>query len=153
MELPGRFTIEVLLKPFRSQGGYAAIVGNHHDLHGTRGFVIQQAGNEGNMYSFGYGTGASWVSSEKFVLVPDRWHYLVGTVDDRTLTVFVDGLDVASRGVSEPIRNSDLSVSLGNWWAGDRRFNGIISEARILNNTIDQNEVQRTVSAIRVTLR
>lgn len=62
----------------------------------------------------------------------NQWHYVVGTFDGTTASLWVDGGSPASVSAATPIWPSQ-NMFLGNRADGQRAFNGLIDEVRVSN--------------------
>lgn len=132
------FSIEILVRPNKEQVPYAAILGNHPGKDYFEGFVIQQNSVNQNEYTFGFGNGKNWLPNIKFNLTENRLNHLLIDVRQNTTSIHVNGKFAGSVNTIESIKNSDMPLYIGNWVGGDRPFNGVVNEIRIING--DQND-------------
>jgi hypothetical protein len=130
------FFMEILVRPYKGQVAYAAILGNHPGK-GYEGFVIQQNSVNQNEYAFGFGNGKEWLPNIKFNLTENKLNNLSINVKKNQTSVHIDGKFIGSVDTIESIENSDMPLYIGNWVGGDRPFNGSIEEIKIING--DQN--------------
>lgn len=72
------------------------------------------------------------------------WHSIVGTFDNGTLKLYVDGeLDKTLTGVATPNYPTSTNFSIGRWTGGvSQYFNGSISDTRIYDRTLSLKEIQ-----------
>jgi hypothetical protein len=130
--LPDRFCIEMVVKPFANQKNFACLMSSHDK---PNGFVIEQAGDIANNYYFGFAA-TEWEASSHFVLNANVWNYLVVNFDAETsdkLTIYVNGQLAAERDLPKLDGLQADKLFIGNWYWGDRKFNGIIQEVAIRN--------------------
>lgn len=83
------------------------------------------------------------------------WHYLAGTFDGSTATLYVDGKSVATASCPNftPATSSDdLSIGypVGSGWSGVDAFSGIIDEVRISNTARSSSEIQDSYNKVNV---
>lgn len=141
ISLGSEFTLEILVKPDYLQVPYSAIIGNHPGFKNFQGFVIQQNPQEENMYSFGFGNGATWSTPLNFKLEPQKMNYLAITFVNGNVKIFVNGNKVIENNTNFSISNSDLPLTIGNWINRDREFNGLIDEIIISDRALSQNQI------------
>lgn len=142
ISLGGDFTLEVIVKPSTGQSPYAHIMGNHPGYNYFEGFALQQDGDSQNVYIFGYGNGKQWLPSVRFELTPEKWNYLAIVVEESMIKVFRNATLIASTDATDFIKNSGMPVQVGNWINGDRPFNGLIYEVRLLENPLSEKEIR-----------
>jgi hypothetical protein len=139
--LKGDFTVEVIVKPAKLQGTHAHIIGNHEHKP-FEGFVIQQEGDNQNVYTFEYGNGKKWLPGVRFKLAPEMWSYLAIVVKRNMIEVFRNGSLLVSTGATDSIKSSEMPVQVGNWANRDRPFKGYIYEVRILNSALLEDHIR-----------
>lgn len=79
----------------------------------------------------------------KFSLVPNEWSYITVVFNKGKTNIYIDGqlfLETSELSL-EHFENSRLPLSIGNWMNMDRGFNGIISEVRISNSVLLDQEI------------
>jgi len=126
------YSIEILIQPYEEQVAYAAILGNHPG-NGCEGFVIQQNDLNQNEYMFVFGNGTVWFPNIKFNLIKNKLNDLLIRVRQDQTTIYLDGKFIDSINTTESMKNTDMPLYIGNWIGGDRPFNGIIKEIKIIN--------------------
>jgi hypothetical protein len=77
----------------------------------------------------------------------DQWHYLVGTWDGETISLYIDGeLDTSGNCAGELQKNNKslhIGSRLGGLEAEPRALNGIVDEVRIYNRALTQDEIKK----------
>jgi hypothetical protein len=80
--------------------------------------------------------------SDPTAITLNVWQHVAVTLDNGTLTFFVDGLNRGvSTGVPTPIARTD-SIFIGARIDGRRNFDGGIDEVQIWNRALTQPEIQ-----------
>ncbi len=153
LALNDNFTIEAVIKPSKNQSANANIMGNHPGYNNFEGFVIQQDGQNQNVYGFGFGNGQSWLPGVNFQLNAEEWNYLTINVDKSLVKIFHNGLPVASVDAQGTMKNSTMPFFIGNWGSNDRPFNGLINEVRISNGTLSEKAILANWQRIREKVR
>ncbi len=75
-------------------------------------------------------------------LAANTWTHLAATYDGTTLLLYVNGVQVASRAVSDSITSSTQALQIGGDAAYGQYFTGIIDEVRVYNLAITAAEIQ-----------
>lgn len=141
ISLSENFSIEVLIKPYANQPPYASIISNHPGYNYFEGFTIQQDGGSLNDYSFIFGSGKAWEPGVRFHLNELEWNFLVTVKSEDKICAYVNGQLVASSNVTNPLKNSDMRLYIGNWDEHDRNFRGLIKEAAISKIVLNKEEI------------
>src|SRR5262249_39743448 len=86
-------------------------------------------------------------ASSQLKLNDGLWHHVVGTWDERVISIYTDGI-LRGSGTNDsfgPILNTTYPVRIGSDArlpvGGDRFFNGLIDEPRIYNRALSANEI------------
>ncbi|MCX7049731.1 MAG: glycosyltransferase family 39 protein [Candidatus Sumerlaeota bacterium] len=154
LTLPGAFAVEALLKPADQQRTYSDILGNHPGLNSEcQGFVIQQDGGKTNQYKFMYGDGKGWAPGVVFRLPEEQWSYLAVTVRDKTIRVYINGVQAAERIETLGMENSRRPLWIGDWYQGGRMYNGWIREVRISSVCPAPDEIAKNWLAVKDLLK
>lgn len=100
------------------------------------------------------------VTSETPV-VDNKWHYIVGTYDGRTLQLYIDGkLDIEKKlkdpcedkdkwNQAAPIKHNDVDIMIGRLAVPEPNpyehafFDGLIDEVRLYNRVLSAQEIQQ----------
>ena len=75
-------------------------------------------------------------------LAANTWTHLAATYDGTTLLLYVNGAQVASRGVSDSITSSTQALQIGGDAVYGQYFKGIIDEVRVYNLALTAAEIQ-----------
>lgn len=137
------FTISLWVYAGTTQATYADIFDNNHS--GNQNFVCQQNADNVNQYVFGVNNAAGNISATgTIILTPKTWTHLTFTFtpNDR-LVAYVNGI-MHSQGALASGKNilySSQNLRLGRWGGGGRNWNGKMSDFRIYNRVLTQNEI------------
>lgn len=129
--LDDTFVVECWVKPAETQNHFADIFGNH--LGGGRGFVVQQAGNETNMFTGSIGTGnENWVLTEKVALKAGQWQRIALARTPTHIQLYLNG-EIKSSVISrDPVQDTELNFRVGlGITIIERCFNGAIDDLRV----------------------
>jgi len=81
----------------------------------------------------------------------NNWYHLAGTYDGRAITIFVNGLPVASQNASGRLHidQSDLYIGKGDptSFSSGEYFHGVLDEVRIWNVARSQEQIQAAMNA------
>ena len=129
--LDDMFAVECWVRPGKTQRHYADIFGNH--LGGGRGFVVQQAGNETNVFTGSYGIGnENWVLTDKVDLPADQWHRIALVRTPTHIQFFIKGELKTSVSSRDKVLDTDLNFRVGLGISIiERCFNGAIDDLRV----------------------
>ncbi|MEL6635091.1 MAG: LamG-like jellyroll fold domain-containing protein [Bacteroidota bacterium] len=129
------FTIEawILAEEWRDAIWQGSIV-NKDNQSPDRGYAFR-CGQNGSL-SFVMAVDNVW--QEAFtgpIMNTNQWHHVAVTVDQGTITLYIDGQEVANHSYSgTPTAASDMPVNIGaSPGFGGREFDGVIDEVRIWN--------------------
>lgn len=153
LSLNADFSIEIVVKPLYNQVAYAGIIGNHPGYNYYEGFVVQQDGNNQNVYTFGYGNGKEWAPGVRFKLTEGEWAYVAIIVENSNIKVYKNGILIISAKTRGSIANSTMPICIGNWINNDRPFNGLVDEVRILSHVLSDEEVKVNCSILQERLK
>ena len=129
--LGDRFVVECWVRPGKTQRHYADIFGNH--LGGGRGFVVQQSGNETNVFTGSIGIGnENWVLTDKVELPADNWHRIALVRTPTHIQFFRNGELKASAPSNDKVLKTELNFRVGlGITIIERCFNGAIDDLRV----------------------
>lgn len=141
---PG-FTAEFWMKGIHNQpDGDATVFEKSHG--GNAGWAFQMNAATGIM-RLAMGNGSTFVEITATGDVLDGvFHHVAGTWDGTTLRLYVDAVLKSSAGITTPAPNSG-TLNIGYWWAGSRRFRGVIDEASLYDRALSLAELQSIVTA------
>lgn len=125
-------------KPAASQVQYATIVSCH-----SNGFTIEQNSTNTNQYSFAFSYGAgTFRATSYFTLTANVWSHVACTWNGSTLTVYVNGVSVATGSGGGPIYYDSTDVMLGRWASGGGRFwSGCLEQFGIYRKALTAGEI------------
>ncbi|MHB1463264.1 MAG: LamG-like jellyroll fold domain-containing protein [Armatimonadota bacterium] len=73
-----------------------------------------------------------------------KWVYLAVTYDNRTIRIYIDGVESASLERGGPVKGNDLNLCIGNFDPGHRAFfQGKIDEVKLYNRALSPAELRR----------
>jgi hypothetical protein len=79
-----------------------------------------------------------------------RWHFITGTYDGTTATLYIDGKSAASRAGTNELNNTTSNLTVGVYNDGlTGPFNGFIDDARIYNRALSATDVRQLYNASR----
>ncbi len=125
--------------------------------------AVPAAGQEARLFGKGYETYTlsyyrdgyvyfyinSGANHVKHPVPTGQYAHVVGTYDGRTLRLYVDGKEVASRDCNEPIQQNDRPLALGgalghaSGGSLDFSFAGAVDEARIYDHALPAAEIEQ----------
>jgi hypothetical protein len=140
-------TVELLLQPAEAQVANAAVIGNHPGA-GVEGFVLMA--ESPGVYVLLAGDGQNWHRLLDFPLEANAWSHLALVRQGTTIRVYVNGrLAATSAATGGTIKDSPLSLHVGNWYRGDRPFHGRIKEVKVLNRALAPSEIFQRADCLR----
>ena len=113
-----------------------------------RGFAFR-CGDNGSL-SFVMAADNAW--NEVFtgpVMNANQWHHVAVVIDAGTMTLYIDGQEIASNSYSgTPSPSADMPINIGaSPGFGGRNFHGNIDEVRIWNDARTQTEIADNITA------
>jgi cyanobactin cluster PatC/TenC/TruC protein len=91
----------------------------------------------------------NYLSSKANSLKLNQWHHIAGTYDGQEMRVYIDGVEKASKAISNSIINydpeNDLSIGMYNDNNETYHFKGKIAEVRIWKVARTQQEIQQNM--------
>lgn len=141
------FSIEMWVKPNNGQILYANIIDNWHNTSPLRSWVLEDL-NTGNIFQW-YSADFPAGTNILFELVPDTWQHIVITRDaNRVTRGYLNRSLVGSVSSSSDIPYDGTEhLRIGNWYDGNRAFNGTIDEVTIYNRSLSETEIASLYSA------
>ncbi|NEO36537.1 MAG: LamG domain-containing protein [Moorea sp. SIOASIH] len=103
-------------------------------------YVMHPILGEKSIQFFIYSNGWQYVKSTQ----PDinQWHHYAGTFDGKTLKLYIDGVEVASKNIAGVINEDTGVLCLGRDDGPSQYLNGQIAEVRIWNKARSAEEIQ-----------
>ena len=132
LDLGNAFAVECWVRPGPEQARFADIFGNH--LGGnSRGFVMQQKGDQTNQFTASFGIGGdAWVISKPIILTAGKWQHVAMVRTPSKLQLFLDGKLGAEVASPSAVRSSELAFRVGLGITLIKRcFRGDIDELRV----------------------
>jgi hypothetical protein len=100
------------------------------------------------------GPGNWWTPTNVPTLSLGQWYYLAATYNGNVETLYVDGVQVASRAATGAIPTGAAQVALGGvgYGGGSYLFNGTLDNVRVTNRALSTAEIAANYNAGRVFL-
>jgi hypothetical protein len=76
----------------------------------------------------------------------DEWHYVAGTWDGTTISIYINGELEASGKCEGELKASNQSVHIGSRLAGERFLTGTVDEVRIYSRALTQEEIKKDMN-------
>ena len=103
-------------------------------------------------FSMTVGGVSHWVIAKDLWYGYGTWHHLAGTYDGSTITLYLDGTDVASKSVSGTISTYDTVLQIGAYPNLSKTstycFKGIIDEVRIWDIALTEDQLGSVIVAM-----
>ena len=141
------FSVEMWVKPNNGQIQYANIIDNYHYSSPLRSWVLEDL-NTGNIFQW-YSADFPAGTNILFELVPDTWQHIVITRDaNRVTRGYLNRSLVGTVTTSVDIPyDGTQHLRIGNWYGGNRAFNGTIDEVTIYNRALSEAEIAALYNA------
>jgi hypothetical protein len=140
------FTLEIVLRPDRSEGGFEQFAGWHRG--GMDGALF--FGREGERLHLNYPSESGRVRETwPVVLEPERWHHLAFVKDPPGVLVYLDGRQAiaAAPAVAEfPAQFYHLTI--GNENSRSAAFSGDVSFFRLYRSALTARQIQARAASI-----
>ena len=107
------------------------------------GLVIRKWNDESNEAAsiyFNIGDGVNSDSLHTVDLPINNWYFLVGTYNNGTMTFYLNGVNISSKGTSVKPFIIASPVVIGTWY---NHFKGIIDEVRIYSEAFSIMEIEK----------
>jgi hypothetical protein len=129
-------------------GTIQSLIDNNHSSSPTQGFILQDRPDLGKSLSF-----TSVITSNgavsTFQVGDGTWHHIVGTNDQITSKLYIDG-SLNAQAFESGLGIVQPNISIGYWQFGSGRFlNGNISQVSIYNRALTAAEIQQNFNALR----
>ena len=129
-------------------GTIQSLIDNNHSSSPTQGFILQDRPDLGKSLSF-----TSVITSNgavsTFQVGDGTWHHIVGTNDQITSKLYIDG-SLNAQAFESGLGIVQPNISIGYWQFGSGRFlNGNISQVSIYNRALTAQEIQQNFNALR----
>jgi len=136
------FTFEAIVKPASTAANSVIIA------KGDKQCALKTQSTGGGLEFFVYSGGWNAVSA----LLPSNWvgnwHQVAGTYDKGVLSLYVDGVQLATKTIADGIASSSQPLGIGYDAENGRRFDGEIAIGRVYNKALTAAQLngQRTSS-------
>src|SRR6266513_5324897 len=137
---PGAFSIAVWVNPKVAASGFHAVVVKNYTYF-LYASVSGYCGNGGVLAGF-----ANTAVCTATPLAANTWTHLAVTYDGTTLSLFRNGVLVASRAASGAAPSSTGTLQIGASQFGEY-FNGLIDEVRIYDRALSASDIQALLGA------
>jgi len=130
---PTQFTIEVWANYHALTGG-GYILSTEGWSPTNHGFSLRLAGSNTN-FNFSIGDGSGWPGIDSSTpITTDTWYHLAATYSGTEITLYINGVQNATKTITVPMAASTEKITLGDSpaWPG-RGFDGQMSDLRFWN--------------------
>jgi hypothetical protein len=136
------FTINFWVKSSGSQNTYVDIISQGHNNPSFTGFVFEYGYPTATSLYFTGGDGSNWYGlNYNYDLESDfNWHYLSVTKNGRNLTIYKEGVPLASTLYSLGYGTHNFFIGKDAYISG-REFNGTIDNVQIFNRALSADEI------------
>ncbi|MCP4607154.1 MAG: LamG domain-containing protein [Planctomycetes bacterium] len=127
----------------RKLDGYGHIFQTGNDWNDMAGYVcrVHQDGHAQSGMAFGPGNTATWVGSS--ALEADTWYHMVLTYDGTAVTLYLDGVNVASSDGQGEIMYDDQPVRIGTHSQDTgAAFDGFIDEVALFDVALEPEDIE-----------
>ncbi|MBY0427271.1 MAG: LamG domain-containing protein, partial [Cytophagales bacterium] len=124
-------TIEMWVK--RRTSAYGFLFSNNQN--GTIGTLVETSAG-GTRVSIGYDGGRTWIDIPGDIFGVNQWHHFATTYDGNTLTIYLDGNQIASQNLGYGVYNSANPLILSSLTEFDevKIFDQIRTQSQILSD-------------------
>ncbi|MBU2496446.1 MAG: LamG domain-containing protein [Nanoarchaeota archaeon] len=107
-----------------------------------RGWLLTYTANK---FSFGgYILGDTWrYASYSTIPTVNEWYYVVGTLKDNTLKVYINGIKMGEYSTTAGFEPESYQVEIGNSIRWGESFNGTIDEVRIYSYALTPEQIKQ----------
>jgi glucose/arabinose dehydrogenase/PKD repeat protein len=140
LDLTTAMTLEAWVFPTTGGGWRDVIYKGPDDI-----YYLESSSNSGSNSPATGGTFASPLYGTSGLPV-NAWSHLAATYDGTTLQLYVNGAQVASRGVTGPITTSSSPLTIGGDLLYGQHFAGRIDEVRVYNTALSVSQIQADMS-------
>jgi hypothetical protein len=145
----GAFTVEFWAKPSNDAASLLSPVNSMSFSPGRAGYLFYQ---NGNTWQFRIGNHGSTTASliNGGTIVAHQWQHVVGTYSggaSGTMTMFVNGVQVATGPVSLFEPNNNAAFRIGRTSGPNREFDGAVDEVVVYTNVLSAGTIAAHYSA------
>lgn len=108
---------------------------------GNNGYALQI---NNNVFEFVIGDGVDLqAATDSLVIVPYTWYFIAGTWASNLITIYRDGVSIATQAQDTPATASAQSLTLGRLSSAAARYlDGIIGTVQIYSRVLNASEIQ-----------
>ncbi len=139
LHLTTGMTLEAWVNPVAAPGGWVDVIYKQNDNYLLEASSTVGLGGPTAAGTFGDGLQSVAGSS---ALTLNTWTHVAVTFDGANLTVWVNGVNVASQPQTSPLTTSILPLQVGGDSIYGQYFTGTIDEVRIYNRALSKNEIE-----------
>jgi fibronectin type 3 domain-containing protein len=145
LHLTTGMTVEAWVNPTALQGAaWIDVIYKQTDIYQLA--ASSTIDGEGPTAGGTFGNGWQNVAAPSALAV-NSWTHLAMTFDGGNLTVWVNGVNVASQAQTSPLTTSSMPLQIGGDSIYGQYFTGTIDEVRIYNRALSQNEIQADMNS------
>jgi hypothetical protein len=139
LQLTTAMTLEAWVYPTKVPSGWVDVIYKQDD-----NYMLSASSNGGPPGPTGAGTfgGTFQQVAGPSALGVNTWTHVAVTFDGANLTVWVNGVSVASQAATPPLLTSNLPLQIGGDSIFGQYFTGRIDEVRIYNRALSKNEIE-----------
>ncbi len=145
--LSNSFTLEawIVAREWKAQSWQGSII--TADSGGANGGFAFRCGNDGRL-SIAVAANNAWNEALSGpVMQRNKWHHVAAVIDQGTITLYVDGVSVATASFQGAPAANDQTLTIGESTGfPGRYFDGIIDEVRIWSTARSATEIASNVS-------
>jgi len=136
-------TVEAWIKP--NYAYYPGHVISKNDSPSRRDFEFSIDYPTGNIQFIIFSDNNNWIYARGGQLQSNVWQHVAGVYDGASIYTYVNGYLASSIPCTTAINHTDVPVTIGNWFTGDRPFNGQIDEVRVWNIARMRSDIRSTM--------
>lgn len=140
-------TVEAWIKPesFGTNIYDNSIFCKHGWGSGNAGYVLRCGASGGVSFNVA-SSGGNWqeADSKSGLMATGKWYHVAGTFDGDTVTVYLNGVVVATKLYSGSLNPSSIDAKIGEiaYGKGGRNFDGDIDEVKVWTKAVKQDTIK-----------
>lgn len=139
LDLTTGMTLEAWVKPSALSGWRTVIM---KEAPGSQRYTLYAHDNAPRPAAYVSSTMSEFSVTGSSGLTLNVWAHLAATFDGATLRMYVNGVEVGTRPVAQPIAPSASPLKIGGNAVWGEYFRGLIDEVRIYNRALSRDEIQ-----------
>jgi len=143
LDLTTGMTLEAWVKPSALSGWRTVIM---KEASGSESYTLYAHDNAPRPAAYVHSTTSEVSVTGSSGLTLNVWTHLAATFDGAMLRMYVNGVEVGTRAVSQPIAPSANPLKIGGNAVWGEYFAGLIDEVRIYNRALSRNEIQNDMT-------